>query len=134
MLDEKIQAELIAKGRAFTHGYLENDPYEADFESDQELKRTQPPLVKAPMRDESAHTPLPRDFEALERKDDLLSLIRDRRSARGGGGHILFTAQQPQGTGNEPCHDTQHDQNLFQIDPCGHKHHSIPSSGLVLVL
>ena len=82
MLDEKIQAELIAKGRAFTHGYLENDPYEADFESDQELKRPQPPLVKVPMRDESARTPLPRDFEALERKDDLLSLIRDRRSAR----------------------------------------------------
>ena len=82
MLDPKLQSDLIAKGRAFTHGYLENDPYEADFESDQELKRPQPPLVKAPMRDESARTPLPRDFEALERKDDLLSLIRDRRSAR----------------------------------------------------
>ena len=39
MLDEKIQAKLIAKGRAFTHGYLENDPYEEDFQSDQELKR-----------------------------------------------------------------------------------------------
>ena len=82
MLDNKIQAGLIEKGRAFTHGYLENDPYEADFESDQELKRPQPPLVKAPMREESARTPLPRDFEKLERRDDLLSLIRDRRSAR----------------------------------------------------
>ena len=30
MLDEKIQSELIAKGRAFTHGYIENDPYEAE--------------------------------------------------------------------------------------------------------
>ena len=47
MLDSKLQSDLIAKGRAFTHGYLENDPYEADFESDQELKRPQPPLVKA---------------------------------------------------------------------------------------
>ena len=82
MLDDKIQSDLIAKGRAFTRGYPENDPYEEDFESDQELKRPQPPLVKDPMRGIEARTPLPRDFEALERKDDLLSLIRDRRSAR----------------------------------------------------
>ena len=82
MLDEKIQSELIAKGRAFTHGYIENDPYEEDFQSDQELKRPQPPLCKAPMRPESARIALPRDFEALERKNDLISLIRDRRSAR----------------------------------------------------
>lgn len=82
MLDEKIQSELIAKGRAFTHGDLENDPYEEDFQSDQELKRPQPPLCKVPMRPESARIALPRDFEALERKNDLISLIRDRRSAR----------------------------------------------------
>ena len=82
MLDEKIQSELIAKGRAFTHGYIENDPYEADFQSDQELKRPQPPLCKAPMRGPDARVTLPRDFGNLERKNDLISLIRDRRSAR----------------------------------------------------
>lgn len=82
MLDPKLQSDLIAKGRAFTRGYLENDPYENDFESDQELKLPQPPLTKAPMRGEDARTPLPRDFESLPRKNDLLSLIRDRRSAR----------------------------------------------------
>ena len=82
MLDEKIQAELIATGRAFTRGYPENDPYEEDFQSDQELKRPQPPLVKEPMRGDEMRTPLPRDFENLEQKDDLLRLIRDRRSAR----------------------------------------------------
>ena len=82
MLDEKLQSDLIAKGRAFTRGYLENDPYEDDFESDQELKRPQPPLVKAPMRGVEARIVLPRDFETLELKNDLLSLIRDRRSAR----------------------------------------------------
>lgn len=81
MLDEKLQSELLAKGRAFTRGYLENDPYD-DFESDQELKRPQPPLVKVPMRGEDARVSLPRDFEALPLKNDLLSLIRDRRSAR----------------------------------------------------
>lgn len=82
MLDEKLQSELIDRGRAFTRGYMENDPYEEDFESDQELKRPQPPLTKAPMRPESERTPLPRDFETLPMKNDLLSLIRDRRSAR----------------------------------------------------
>ncbi len=82
MLDEKIQSELIAKGRAFTHGYVENDPYEDAFESDQELKRPQPPLVKAAMRDETARIPLPRNFAELSPKNDLLGLLRDRRSAR----------------------------------------------------
>lgn len=82
MLDEKIQSELIAKGRAFTHGYIENDPYGDDFESDQELKRPQPPLCKAPMRNMDARILLPRDFEGLERKNDLITLIRDRHSAR----------------------------------------------------
>ena len=52
MLDERIQKELIDKGRAFIKGYTDNDPYEADFESDQDLKRPQPPLVKAAMRTE----------------------------------------------------------------------------------
>lgn len=82
MLDEKIQSDLIAQGRAFTHGYVENDPYEELFESDQERKLPQPPLVKPAMRGEDARTPLPRDFEALDIKNDLLSLIRNRRSAR----------------------------------------------------
>lgn len=62
-------------------GAQEKDPYEA-FESDQELKRPQPPLVKAPMRDETARISLPRDFENLPLKNDLVSLIKDRRSAR----------------------------------------------------
>lgn len=82
MLDENLQKELINKGRAFTHGYVENDPYEDLFESDQELKKPQPPLVKAPMRDAEDRISLTRDFADLEKKDDLTSLFRDRRSAR----------------------------------------------------
>lgn len=82
MLDEKIQKELIEKGQAFTKGYPEFDPYEKDFESDQELKLPQPPLVKAPMRAPGARIVLPRDFEELELKNDLPGLLRDRRSAR----------------------------------------------------
>ncbi len=81
MLEEKLQKQLIDTGRAFTKGYEENDPYE-DFESDQVLRKPQPPLVKAPMRGEDARIPLPRDFDFLEKKDDLLALIRDRHSTR----------------------------------------------------
>ena len=81
MLEEKLQKELIAKGRAFTRGDLEVDPYE-DFESDQDLKRPQPPLVKAAMRDVANRIDLPWEFEMLTMKQDLVSLIRDRRSAR----------------------------------------------------
>ena len=47
MLDKKIQDMLILNGRAFMRGYREDDPYEESFESDQELKLPQPPLVKA---------------------------------------------------------------------------------------
>ena len=82
MLNEQIQKELIAKGRTFTKGYQENDPYEEAFESDQDLKRPQPPLVKAPVTPEHTWIHLTRDFSGLETKNDLVSLIRDRKSAR----------------------------------------------------
>lgn len=82
MLDKQIQVELIEKGRAFTKGYRNDDPYENSFESDQTLKRPQPPLVKAPVTPEGEWIRLSLDFEGLELRDDLLGVIRDRRSAR----------------------------------------------------
>lgn len=82
MLDKNIQKELISKGRAFTKGYQENDPYMEAFESDQTLKLMQPPLVKAPMAKDGNRITLPRDFSDIVVKNDLLSVIRDRRSAR----------------------------------------------------
>ena len=84
MLDEKLQAELIRTGRTFMKGYRAEEPhhsYDEAFESDQERKLPQPPLVKA-AREGTARYPLPLDFTALERKDDLIALIRDRRSSR----------------------------------------------------
>ena len=48
MLEEAVQKRIISQNREFMKGYRENDPYEADFESDQDLKRPQPPLVKTP--------------------------------------------------------------------------------------
>lgn len=82
MLDPKLQKEIISRGREFTKGYQQNDPYDADFESDQERKLPQPPLVKAPVTPEDTHIPLTMNFSGLELKNDLISLIRDRRSAR----------------------------------------------------
>ena len=82
MLDKQLQQELIAKGRAFTRGSRADDPYEEDFESDQQLRLPQPPLCKAALTPAESHIPLTRDFSALPMRNDLVSLIRDRRSAR----------------------------------------------------
>ena len=82
MLKEEVQRELISKGRAFTKGYRQDDPYDADFESDQDLKRPQPPLIKQPTTPPDTHIALTRDFSTLRMKNDLVSLIRDRKSAR----------------------------------------------------
>ena len=82
MLEKEIQEKLIAKGRDFMHGYRRNDPYEADFESDQDLKLPQPPLVKAPMAKDSNRIMLPQDFSQLPMLHNLPLLIESRRSAR----------------------------------------------------
>ena len=82
MLEKEIQDQLIEKGRAFTRGYRQGDPYQDSFQSDQELKRPQPPLVKAPVTPANSWIRLSRDFSGLEIKNDLVSVIRDRRSAR----------------------------------------------------
>ncbi len=82
MLDPAIQQELIAKGRAFMKGYVADDAYEESFESDQQLKKPQPPLCKAAVTPEEEHIPLTKDFSTLSMNNDLVSLIRDRRSAR----------------------------------------------------
>lgn len=81
MLDPQIQKAILQNGRNFTKGYRDDDPYEA-FESDQELKLPQPPLVKAACTPKDRWISLPRDFFSLERKNDLIDLIRDRKSSR----------------------------------------------------
>lgn len=81
MLDPKVQEEYIRTGREFMKGERKNDP-RMDFESDQERKLPQPPLVKAPITPEESWIKLPMDFDTLKLKNDVISLIRDRRSAR----------------------------------------------------
>ena len=80
MLDKEIQAEIIQKNREFLKGYRENDPYMEDFESDQDLKLPQPPLVKAPMG--GAKISLTKSFDGLPLINDCISLFRNRRSVR----------------------------------------------------
>lgn len=82
MLDPTLQRKIIEQNRSFTWGYRDDDPYGEDFESDQRLKRPQPPLSKAPMAKPEARTALPRDFGDLPLKNDLVGLLRDRRSVR----------------------------------------------------
>ena len=81
MLHEALQKQLIEQGRAFTTGYRLNDLYNEEFESDQDLKKPQPPLVKSPMRPDSAALELPMDFDGLA-KGDLTDLLLARKSNR----------------------------------------------------
>ena len=82
MLDKEIQNQLIAKGREFMHGYRDNDPYDEAFESDQDLKLPQPPLVKAPMAKDGNRIILTKDFSQIPMIHNLPQLIECRRSAR----------------------------------------------------
>lgn len=82
MLDPIIQEELIETGRAFMKGYRDNDPYEDIFESDQDRKLPQPPLVKSAVTPKSEHIRLPFTFDELELENNLINLIKDRRSYR----------------------------------------------------
>lgn len=82
MMDQKIQKEIIETGREFMKGHKKADPYYTTFESDQDLKLQQPPLVKAPVTPKETHIFLTKDFSNLEMKNDLISLIRDRKSSR----------------------------------------------------
>lgn len=57
---------------------------ETDYESDQMLRRTQPPLVKAPMTDleKNPAIELPKDFSGLDLETDLVRIFFERESRR----------------------------------------------------
>ena len=82
MIDKDIANKIIGDGRQFMKGYGEHTLYEHEYESDQELKLPQPPLVKAAMRSEENRVLLTRDFSRLEMKHNLIDVIRDRKSSR----------------------------------------------------
>jgi SagB-type dehydrogenase domain len=78
MLNPEIQKKLIAEGRNFLKSFS-TSPYD-NFVSDQQLKLPQPPLVKAPMTEQTM--PLPRNFEDLDLQQDFIALLTERRSSR----------------------------------------------------
>ena len=78
MLNPEIQKKLIEDGRNFMKSYS-TDAYD-DFESDQDLKLPQPPLVKAAMTEQTFT--LPRNFEDLTLQNDFINLLRERKSSR----------------------------------------------------
>ena len=82
-MDKALERELIQKGRDFLKSRdteeLEEQGRE-DYQTDQELKKPQPPLVKAPMG--GAVTQLPRDFKPLALQGDFLAVVMKRKSSR----------------------------------------------------
>ena len=82
-MDEKMIQEITQRGRDFLKSQdtmeMERNGLEG-YQTDQELKRPQPPLVKAPMTDNRVD--LPRNFETLGLQDNLLELLKKRKSSR----------------------------------------------------
>ena len=82
-MDEKMIQEITQRGRDFLKSQdtmeMERNGLEG-YQTDQELKRPQPPLVKAPMTDSPID--LPRDFENLGMEDNLVQLLLKRKSSR----------------------------------------------------
>ena len=80
-MDQRIIEEHIRRGRDFLKSPVTAQTEEnSDYQTDQELKRPQPPLVKAPMTDSPMD--LPRDFESLKLSDNLYQLLLRRKSSR----------------------------------------------------
>ena len=81
-MEEKQVREQIEKGRAFlkSQDTAEREKNGGGYKTDQELKKPQPPLVKAPMTDNRVD--LPRNFETLGLQDNLLELLKKPKSSR----------------------------------------------------
>ena len=70
----------IRLGRSFITKFGDETGIPDDYETDQERKLPQPPLVKAAMTDHAI--PLPTDFSKLSIDHDFLHVINSRRSQR----------------------------------------------------
>ncbi len=75
-MDEKEIQRRIQNGRDF----MKLEMYEEDYSSDQDLKKPQPPLCKAPLRETTIA--LPKDFSHLSIGTDFLKIINGRCSHR----------------------------------------------------
>ena len=77
MTQQEIQ-ERIALGRSFINKFGKDA--DDDYRTDQEQKKPQPPLTKAPMT--ASPIDLPRDFASLPIENDFLKLVNGRASHR----------------------------------------------------
>ena len=75
-----IIEERIKAGRAFVTRFGDEEGIPEDYETDQELKKPQPPLAKAPVT--AQITDLPKDFSILDIDNDFLRIINRRKSCR----------------------------------------------------
>ena len=78
-MDERKIRELIETGRNWLRTGYSQEKYE-DYHTDQELKKKQPPLVKAAMSDVIIE--LPSDFVGIEVETDFLKIVNSRSSHR----------------------------------------------------
>ena len=78
-MEEKVKM-LTEQGRAFVSRWELTDPDLENYETDQELKRPQPPLTKGPMTEQSIE--LPKDFSGLRSGMDFLDIVNARESHR----------------------------------------------------
>ena len=75
MMTEEERNEKIRESRKLVHW-----DETVEYETDQQLKRPQPPLFKEPMSSETL--PLPLNFEDLPLQNDYLKVLRGRKSSR----------------------------------------------------
>jgi len=76
-LEQWVKDKIAAGRQLFFNATAEVDE---DYRTDQELKKPQPPLVKAAMTD--CAIDLPKDFRALNIEHDFLAIINRRKSHR----------------------------------------------------
>ena len=78
-LQEKVEKK-IREGREFVARWEYDEAEFEGYQTDQELKKKQPPLAKAPMTD--CVMDLPKDFSCLSIDNDFLHIINSRESHR----------------------------------------------------
>ena len=79
MNEEAIRSRIL-QGRSFINKFGDETGVDDDYATDQELKRPQPPLAKAPVTEGAID--LPTDFRTLAIDNDFLRIINNRRSHR----------------------------------------------------
>lgn len=79
-MDKKAIEERIRLGREFITKFADDSSFDDDYMTDQELKKPQPPLAKAPMANKAID--LPNDFSDIEFIGNFLQIVNERKSQR----------------------------------------------------